>query len=112
MIARFPYVTPQGVLCKGCGRKIAGPPGPVLAGGLIEAEYVDLILEMEYPNGDHDQHSTPMCRGCATVVTVQDAEDLYLADLAEWSRDVSPRPDVRAWMRRMVTRRPIGVHAV
>jgi len=107
MTALFPYVTPEGVLCKGCGLKIAGPPGPVLDGGT--AAYTDLILEMEYPNGDRDRHSTPMCRVCAPRVTLQDAEDLYLADLAEWGRDVSPRADVRAWMQRMVTRRPVGI---
>jgi len=103
----FPYVTEAGVLCKGCGAKIAGPPVP----GFLAPEgiYVDLQLLMEYPDGTRDKHSTPMCHICAESCTLADAQDLYLTDLAEWGRDLGPREDVRAWFAKMMTRHPVEV---
>jgi len=103
----FPYMTAEGVLCKGCGAKIAGPPTPELL--VPEEDYVDLILLMEYPDGKRDKHSTPMCRTCASLVQLSDAEDLYLTDLAEWGKDLPARDNVRAWYAKMVTRHPVAV---
>lgn len=101
------HLTDRGVLCRGCGKLI------VVYSGKPEAEYVDLILRMQYPDGSQDDHSTPLCKPCAATCTVGDAQDLYLIDLEEWGRIESERADVRAWLARMVTRVVVAVkHAV
>ena len=107
MIPMFPYIDEAGVHCKGCRRVIAPPKGACIVG----PEYVDLILKMEHADGRFSYHSTPMCRDCAAHVDLYDANDLYLADLAEWGRQNqgNTRPDVKDWLRAQVDRRPVEV---
>jgi hypothetical protein len=107
MIPRFPYLTDEGTTCKGCGRLIAAYAGK----HLVEAEYVDLHFKMEHEDGSFSEHTTPMCRDCAERVSLSDAEDLYLTDLAEWARQNigNSRSDTRDWLRQQIKRIPVEV---
>lgn len=74
------YLTPDAVLCKGCGDKIVriedGIAYPL-------ANYVVLRLEFD----DGSAHDTPMCRRCTKDPSL-DVAGIYAADVSQWEKEL------------------------